>query len=278
MHVTPAELEAGRLTEGNLRLALRTFRDTGYVVIEGVYDPAFIADFRAAYDAELERYIESKGGIEGINKKSFGQNHIGLHLPLAMPFADPQIVANPIAVQVMSAVLGDDLTCSFYHSNTAYPGSNHQRIHRDYGPIFRTEFQAATPVTHVVFNVPLCDFTEENGSTEVWPGTHLIVDTDPSDGSADQLEERAKYLPSLRTNIPVGSIVVRDLRMWHRGMPNNSSEVRTMLALIYQRSWTASHNLVKIPRETWTAWPVEAREIFRTNPVIDTVPGEPVAA
>jgi ectoine hydroxylase-related dioxygenase (phytanoyl-CoA dioxygenase family) len=268
---TEAEITEGQLTDENLRLALRMLRDAGYVVIEGVLDQAFLSELRAAYDEALEQHIAARGGLEGINKKSFGRNHIGLHLPLIMPFADPRIVANPIGVQVMAAALGDDLTCSFYHSNTAYPGSGTQNVHRDYPPIFRTELQVPTPVTHVVFNVPLCDFTEENGSTEVWPGTHLIVDTDPEDGKMEQLEERVEYLPSQRTNMPAGSIVVRDLRMWHRGKPNNSNEVRTMLALIYQRGWTASHKLVKIPRETWDAWPERARRIFRDNPIVDEV-------
>ena len=118
----------------------------------------------------------------------------------------------------------------------------------------------------------------ENGSTEVWPGTHLIVDADPADGKPDQLEERTRRLASLRTNISTGSIVVRDLRMWHRGVPNNSATIRPMLALIYQRSWTASHNLVKIPRPTWEAWPEEAREIFRANPIVDEEPASHHAA
>ncbi len=278
MQLTPEEIDDGKMTDASLKLALRTLRDAGYVVVENVFDDKFMAELRAAYDEQLERYIAERGGMEGINKKSFGTNHIGMHMPLVPPFADPRIVVNPIALQIMAAALGDQLRCSFYHSNTAYPGSGYQPIHRDFPPLLGTEFQAALPVTHVVCNIPLTSFTEANGSTEVWPGTHLIVDTDPADGRPEQIAERAKLLPSQRTNLPVGSIVIRDLRMWHRGVPNNSDEVRTMLAIVYQRGWAMHQGPLSMPRETWKAWPARAREIFRDNTVVDELAPAPAVA
>src|SRR4051794_32712587 len=207
MHLTSKEKTDELLSDNSLADALRTLRDVGYVVIEDVYDLSFIKELNAAYDDVLGRYLDSRGGIEAINKtkkNGVGLNHIAMFLPFLPPFARAEVIANPIAVQVMSAVLGDDLACSFYNSNTAYPGSGYQAIHRDTGLIFGTELQVPTPATNIVFNIPLTDFTEENGSTEVWPGTHLIVDRVPSDGQA--LTERAKHLPSQRTNIPAGSI------------------------------------------------------------------------
>lgn len=272
MHLTAAEKTDGRLTDANLAQALRTLRDVGYVVIEDVYDATFVDELRAAYDELLDQFLEVRGGIEGINKakkNGFGLNHIAMFLPFVAPFADAQVVANPIAVQIMAAVLGEDLACSFYNSNTAYPGSGYQQIHRDTGLIFGTELQVPTPPTHIVFNIPLTNFTEENGSTEVWPGTHLIVDKAAGDGKA--LEERARDLASQRTNIPTGSIVIRDMRMWHRGVPNNSQEVRTMLAIVYERGWLRTIRPVEIPRETWKAWPEVAREIFRNNRIVESV-------
>ena len=272
MYLTADEKSNGLLSDKNLAGALRTLRDVGYVVIEDVYDAAFIDELRTAYDELLDQFLEVRGGIEGINKakkNGFGLNHIAMFLPFVSPVADAQVVANPIAVQVMAAVLGDDLTCSFYNSNTAYPGSGYQQIHRDTGLLFGTELQVPTPPTHIVFNIPLTNFTEENGSTEVWPGTHLIVDKEPADGKA--LEERARDLASQRTNIPTGSIVIRDMRMWHRGVPNNSQEVRTMLAIVYDRGWLRTIRPVEIPRETWKAWPEVARDIFRYNRIVESV-------
>ena len=268
MYLGPGELEDVRLSDDRLAMALRTLRDTGMVVIEGVYSRDWVDELRSAFDAELDRYIAARGGLDAVNATSFGRNHIGIHLPLVPPFSDPQIVVNPIAMQIMTAALGDDLRCAFYHSNTAYPGSGRQEMHRDNPPLFGPEFGVPTPVVHVVLNIPLCDFTEENGSTEIWPGTHLMVDLTPEDGLADRLAARAQMMAPVRANIRAGCVVIRDLRLWHRGMPNNSREVRTMLALVYQRAWAAEHEFHKmkeIPRSTWDEWPGEARQVFRYN-------------
>lgn len=265
MQLTPSEVKVGQLDDNKLALALRTLHDTGLVVLEGIYDRTWIADLRAAYDELLEQHIARQGGMDGINAKSFGKSHIGMHLPVVPPFSDPQIVAHPIAVQIMEHAIGQDFHCSFYHSNTSYPGSEHQIVHRDWAPLFGSEMSVPHPAVALVLNVPLCDFTEENGSTEVWPGTHLIVDTAPSDGK--DLDARAAMLPSIRTNVAAGSIILRDLRTWHRGMPNQADHARAMLAIVYQRSWLGTMKLLGIPQATWDAWPENARHIFRKNTI-----------
>ena len=265
LRLTEVEKQSGVLSAEHLTEALRTFRDVGYVVLENVYSTEFIKEIKAAYNAQLEDYIESRGGIDALNGKTFGKNHIGFFPQMFAPIADTQIVAHPLAVQMLTALLGKDFHSSFFHTNTALPGSGYQAIHRDTLPLFdRSELAAATPVYTLVLNIPLCDFTLENGSTEVWTGTHLIVD-DPDDKRP--LEERAALLPSTRTNIPVGSLVLRDMRMWHRGVPNNSTEPRTMFALVYHRRWIADET-ISIPKTTWDSWSDDARHIYRKNRVI----------
>lgn len=265
MKLTDDERASGRLSDERLALAVRTFRDVGYVVLEDAYDAAFLDTVRAAYDVELDRHLASKGGLAALKGKTFGENHIGFFPPMRGPLADERLAAHPIACQIMDALLGPDFRCSFYHTNTACPGSGYQPIHRDTGSLFGTEFPVAHPVGILVFNVPLCDFTEENGSTEVWPGTHLIVDADPADGA--RLDERAQLLPSQRTNVPAGSFILRDMRMWHRGMPNRSDHIRTMMAIVYQRAWLGDRP-VTIPQSTWDTWSERARRVFRHNRVV----------
>src|SRR5262249_50223746 len=97
----------------------------------------------------------------------------------------------------------------------------------------------------------------------------LLVDQTAEDGYA--LEQRATLLPSQRTNVRAGSLVVRDMRMWHRGVPNQSPHVRTMLALVYTRGWLRPSKPVQIPPDVWNAWPAAARGIFRHNQVVDRV-------
>lgn len=93
------------------------------------------------------------------------------------------------------------------------------------------------------------DMTPHNGSTEVWLGTHTgMGGIEAQEGAhgerasgrikKDLLEKRVEtHGPPIQPNIKKGSIVVRDLRLWHAGMPNMSEEVRVMLAQIHFASW-----------------------------------------
>jgi ectoine hydroxylase-related dioxygenase (phytanoyl-CoA dioxygenase family) len=96
-------------------------------------------------------------------------------------------------------------------------------------------------------NIPFVDFTDDNGSTEVWPSSHLLTDVDVSQSWAD----RAKMLPSVRTNMPVGSIILRDTRCWHRGTRNHSKNIRTMMSVAIQSSFLSTKQHYKVSRDTW---------------------------
>lgn len=267
MQLTAEERTAGALNEARLVAGARALRDSGLVVLEDLYESTLIGELHAAYEAQLARHIAAKGGMEAINQRAFGHRHIGMAVPLVEPFASPQLVAHPIITQLLDRLLGDDFCCTFYHSNTAYPGSGYQPTHRDNPPLFGSELSVAHPVAAIVLNVPLCDFTEQNGSTEVWPGTHLLGDADPADAQA--LEERSAQLASLRTNLRVGSAVLRDLRTWHRGTPNRTDYARSMLAIVYRRGWLYQPTEAVIPQATWASWPERVRQIFRHNPIVE---------
>lgn len=266
------ERPAERAADVSVEQAERTLREAGFVVLENVFPREYIAAVNDAYNERLERHIADRGGLAGLDGKTFGKNQIGMHLPLVAPFSDEALIAHPLAVALMERALGTDFACSFYHSNTAYPGSKTQPLHRDSGLLFGPdEMSVPTPATHLVLNVPLCDFTEENGSTEVWPGTHVMVDRTAEDRK--DLEARAKTLPSVRTNIPAGSLVLRDLRVWHRGKPNRSAHARPMLALVYTRGWLVQEPPLDIPQATWDGWSERTRRIFRRNRVIPNQEG-----
>ncbi len=265
--------DSGLLDDSGLAAALRTFRDSGMVIVEDAYDLARIDTLRASYDALLARERAAPNGSPTVQPTD-GQNHLQMQMPLVAPFSDVDVVAHPVVAQIVTAVLGEEFRCSLYNSNTAFPGSSHQRVHRDAGPVFGSGLGVPTPTTGVVLNIPLCDFTEVNGSTEVWPGSHLIVDH-PDDPGVE-LTDRARALASARFNIAVGSVALRDLRLWHRGTPNQSDGVRTMLAVVYQRSWLGwrSHAL-RVPAQTWRDWPSHVQKIFAAAPV-DEEPRAPL--
>lgn len=115
---------------------------------------------------------------------------------------------------------------------------------------------------YIIANVPLCDFSEANGATEFWLGSHAattLADQQPvtdatratwapkddrdripwiSDGAK---EARRGVRPPVQPAVARGDVMIRDLRTWHAGMPNHSGEHRIMLGLGYQVSAWGAH-------------------------------------
>lgn len=259
MNVSPDEIQSGCLTPDNLQRALRELHDAGYVVLEQVVDRATIDRVREAYEPLFLAHIEQPDARSRIDE---GNKYVGMYPPFVSPFADEIICANPLAVQVMEAAMGE-IVCCFYNTNTTLQGTEVQPIHIDMPSLLFPGFPAALPPWLMVVNWPLVDFTVENGSTEVWPGTHL--NTHERD-----LAERCAAMPSARVNARVGDVVVRDLRLWHRGMPNSGPAIRTMLAIVYNRPWFRIETPpIPIPRAAWDALSEHARQIFSLNTVVD---------
>jgi ectoine hydroxylase-related dioxygenase (phytanoyl-CoA dioxygenase family) len=92
----------------------------------------------------------------------------------------------------------------------------------------------------LVVNVPLVKMEVDNGSTEIWLGTHngtTIADQEGEHGDRASgrikipiLEARRAVRPPTQPTVKKGSIIIRDLRLWHGGKPNLSSVPRVMLA------------------------------------------------
>ena len=51
------------------------------------------------------------------------------------------------------------------------------------------------------------------------------------------LESHAKTMVSKLLTIKAGSLIIRDLRMWHRGTPHRGTRSRPHVALVYTRPW-----------------------------------------
>ena len=155
---------------------------------------------------------------------------------------------NPIATQITTSIMGPNPLWTFCSGNSAMPpteGSKPQRqpVHAD------ADFEHPSHPFALVINVPLIDFTPDNGSTEIWLGTHtgelagLKVQEgmhgERASGRIKQnlLEQRRSMRAPCQPGVSKGSIMIRDLRLWHAGMPNWTDEVRVMLAMIHFAPW-----------------------------------------
>lgn len=92
---------------------------------------------------------------------------------------------------------------------------------------------------------------------ELWLGTHrdtTLADQEGSHGERAsgrvrqaRLEERKRVVPPMQPHIKKGSVVIRDLRLWHAGMPNTTDEIRIMLAMIHFAPWYRQRMSLKLP-------------------------------
>jgi ectoine hydroxylase-related dioxygenase (phytanoyl-CoA dioxygenase family) len=281
LEISDEEKRDRTLTDDTLEKAVQIFRDAGFVVLEEVVPEDWLtrtrAEYEEAYWEAWEKELEANPdkvqgkGFQGIPGEFGAQG-----MPMRMPFMNELAIANPWALQILDVVMGDDFFLALpYGSNTAAPNADPgpQHVHRDTDPHLFPEFPVSTPPTQVVVNIPLTDFTPENGSTELWPGTHRVPDLDPSDG--EKLEERAETMPSLRANMPAGSVVVRDMRMWHRGMPNTTDDLRIMLAPYYNHRIHVPPSdpatvAGTIPQSVADEMSERALDLCRHNPVGET--------
>lgn len=229
--VTPQEITKAELTDEHLAQAVQAIRTAGYVVLADVINPAHLDSLRErmAADSHLLLAAEKWGGAGRI------AGHLQQGPPPFAPYIFQDIVANPWAIQVTTAVLGAGAYNRFYNGNANCPGSGTQPLHAD-TPHLWPNMTTPHPAHALVVNVTLIEANEASGATEIWPGTHLL----PFDKQyiAPEVEAaRRAVVPPVRANSRKGSIVIRDMRMWHRGVPNHTDEVRHMIAMVHQIKW-----------------------------------------
>lgn len=99
-------------------------------------------------------------------------------------------------------------------------------------------------------NINLVDTGPKNGATELWLASHAksSVHTSDEDGvRTGLLESRRMICPPIQPTIPKGAMVIRDLRLWHAGMPNYMDDPRVMLVLIQFPAWYRSDQRFCLP-------------------------------
>mgnify|MGYP002854701852 CR=1 FL=1 len=231
---TAAERQRERFAAGNLRSAAAALRNDGFVIIEDVVDPARLDALRAGMEADLARILQQPR-----LPHNFVWGNLQQDPP---PFADyifRDVVANPFVCQVTRQVLGEGAFNKSMTGNTNLPDSQLQPVHVDDGQLW-PNLEVAHPPARLVVNVPLVDTSAENGAIELWPATHL--DTRQVIGRnirvpEEAVEARRAISPPVRPPTRKGAVLIRDMRLWHRGTPNASDAPRFMIAMIHTVAW-----------------------------------------
>ena len=150
MQLSMDERQQNRLLEESLQHAVNQMRVNGHLVIEKLFDSLTITDWHREYRQLFDPFIERV-------RSSNTNGHFRMDLPYESPFVDEELVANPIVMQIMEALLGQDYICQYFASNTCMPGSGYQDIHSDLHALY-PEADITLPPVAIVLSVALVYF------------------------------------------------------------------------------------------------------------------------
>ena len=210
--------------------ASETIKKHGVVIVEQAISAAPLRSLRERMDRDTEEllaYCDSIGG----NPRERG--HLQQGPPLSREFMFEEVAMNPYVIDICASLFDSRPNLTFYNGNTNCPGSGEQTLHMDGQHRVHPPEPAEMPFS-VVINIPPGPMNVANGAIELWPGSHLdrpwkrarLI-------SGEQQNERRKVAPPLQPTTEVGDVLIRDVRLWHRGVPNPSNRPRHMIALIY---------------------------------------------
>lgn len=233
--ISKEECETGKIASEHLNQASQALREDGIVVLEDIVAKTHLEALRDRMAEDLKKILARSDAPFNFNSGNVQQDP-----PPFPPYLFRDVLVNDIAIAVTKSILGAGLKNTFYSGNTALPSGNRQPVHADSGQLW-PDLPVATPAYQLVVNIPLVDMSEGNGSTEVWPGTHLDTAVAVQDGDIkvpqEVLERRRAISPPVQPTVRLGSVVIRDIRLWHAGMPNRTEIPRPMIAMIHSVSW-----------------------------------------
>ncbi|EQB56309.1 hypothetical protein CGLO_03687 [Colletotrichum gloeosporioides Cg-14] len=218
----------------------------GIVVLENAVDEEHLRILNDKLCSEVPALIEDPNTHWNGGK---ARGNISQPPPFEPEYMFADIWANPFAIAIISALLGPRPHVNYVNGNTALPHTHgRQEVHAD------LMFNYPPDVFAIVANYYLCDTDDSNGATEVWLRSHKDTHFDlhqPSEAwiRKEIVEERSRTtkFPPIRPAVKRGSLVLRDLRLWHAGRANPSNDPRIMLAFVHYPWWYKNQGRLTLP-------------------------------
>lgn len=244
--ISDAERESKQLSAKNVGQAQGALKEQGYAILRGAVPVHALETLKFKMEEDLKRLLAMESQVT--LPYNWVKGHLAVQPPPEHPYLFPEILANPFAAAVSKAVHSKFFN-NAYDGLTILPGTSAQPLHADHGQLWPDLKEAHPPVT-LVINIPLTDTNEQNGAIELWPGTHLnttIWKGDDIEVPAAAIESLRQPCTPIRACTRQGDILMRDMRLWHRGMPNFSESPRIMLVNTHHIFWRERNAPIKIP-------------------------------
>jgi len=247
------------LTQGQIAEHVDKIDRIGYTILEGLIAPDVVAEMAAAFEPIYQANLDTIR-----NDPNRGPMRHYIVLPFEPPLYQSAFHGHPAVFAIVRAILGDDVYCNQFASDTPAKGSVHQKWHADTTVNFSEDGKLQTPDL-IAANTSFVDVTPENGPFEVCDGSHH--DPDAIEKLTNQeLEFRPLYLK-------VGDVLVRDPRCIHRGSPNTTDTPRGVAVLGFDREGTERGGLLVengIRLDFYDSLSRDEQRMYRKVPRIET--------
>ena len=240
------------------------FERDGYVVFHNVISQSEIARVRAALESHFAKQRSGRNNFEGL--KSYREYALLTKGDIFAELAEHPLVLAFVEKQFgLSAILSAFLAIELHPGETVQPwhcDDDHCRLDRPRPPFQLSAFWA------------IDETTQENGATEIIPGSHLWeaeIDSDLMSSGAFQKTDidDVNHDPQARDDaiaitLPAGSLMLAKGNLYHRGGANKSDGDRLILTPQYSPGWVRPlENLIlSTPPEIAAKLPTRVRELI----------------
>jgi hypothetical protein len=211
-------LEQHQVNDDVILSAAEEISNLGYTVIDSGYSPEKLSEISHCFDLVHASYV-SKYGMSFLQTID---EFNGIRLPMAFAKVFLDLALNPLIIKLVKSLIKGKFVLNQQNGIINPPRQNYNQsaFHRD------------LPYQHFVSSRPLAinalfcvdDFTEFNGSTIVIPCSHKSEKL-PSDNFIKN--------HSIRVTAPVGSYIVLDCMVFHKGGFNSGDNPRRAVNHVY---------------------------------------------
>ncbi len=218
----------------------------GCVVIEDLLEPSALERVCSDLTKAFDEASFGSGGFVGFQTK-----RLGSILRKSGPAC--QMLTSPLVVRAMNALLlpwCERIQLNLTQGICIYPGQKAQILHRDDELFPCREFKGEMMANAMW---ALCDFTTENGATQLVPGSHLW----PRDRQPEPHE-------IVSAEMKKGSVLIYRGSLIHGGGENRSDAPRPGVIFGYNLGWLrqGENQYLACPPEVAKFLPVEAQRLI----------------
>ncbi len=211
---------------------VRELEDQGYTLVPNTLSRDRVQE---ATRAMLEVYEQEREVAQGVETQT--EHALAVHHLFAKHRYFEEFYLNHKVNAVIRGLLGEDMVLTETHARSILPSGGREakhgfQVHVDREAFSVLPFQGSSHHYPMAVNLAwfLVDFTEDNGATVLWPGTHRLHEV--PDPEADYSDK-----PVTRAIGPAGTCVIWDAALWHATGRNTSDHVRHSVLGFYHRRW-----------------------------------------